>query len=667
MRPKRKKYVLVRRQPAVHSHLHLRNGWVNGLSICGVVVAIVGILSIFVVFFFVLLQPCTHDSQCMSDNPCTVDTCEANFCKHTSLRDCCNSDVDCRETPCHETFCNVNLNLCTARQKQNGTACNDKNSCTVNDRCLGGLCVGNMLTCDLNQCLNGECHKDRGCIYTKKEDDTPCSDNNLCTVGDKCFRGMCTSGIPKMCGHLDNQCNTGVCDAGTGGCIEMPRENGLMCSNDAICEENSVCTDGICVGGEKMCFDNNPCTVDKCVPDIGCMIQYNFTNGMCAPGCTSDEHCPTSFICHDGTCLNVPISEKHITVRFIDYELVSCSTIYEQGHRLVMSFVMDAEADMLGNDKYYRIVHEKTDITTSTPQPLGFINEVLTLDTNIISADMSRSAFSMQTACQIVTENNCNTIFADKTYKFDLKIAHCMNITAEPYQNCIDPNMHVQASVMVSVSDCNPLAVRQTIIVYGKGVLYFENTKYVGTNESNVAVIGIHYGNSYANKRIIAGIETDVYNNSNFIAMLHSVRLCVVNPHHRYSHCVTDESDPNCPYHGCYWSFDNPLSLTYDLMEYGHMTAMAESDQFDAFACYGDNDYLSEDKCELEKCSTKRWPYAMDDGISFTLKWIEAHVGTVSGQKIVVDMVYRITGCLPTLQAAHEELHKVTAIKIPTL
>ena len=59
------------------------------------------------------------------------------------------------------------------------------------------------------------------CKIRYRQNGDPCDDGDLCTVNDTCDNGTC-SGAVKDCSSLDDQCNLGACDPGTGNCIQNP-------------------------------------------------------------------------------------------------------------------------------------------------------------------------------------------------------------------------------------------------------------------------------------------------------------------------------------------------------------------------------------------------------------------------------------------------------------
>ena len=115
-----------------------------------------------------------------------------------------------------------------------GALCNDKNACTVNDRCLAGVCVGALATdgmpcTDDNQCTVADMCVKGACRGTAVIDGTSCTDGDPCTEPDTCRMGLCTSGSPVSCDDGD-QCTTDRCVEGDG-CHHDPL---LMCPDASI-------------------------------------------------------------------------------------------------------------------------------------------------------------------------------------------------------------------------------------------------------------------------------------------------------------------------------------------------------------------------------------------------------------------------------------------------
>jgi hypothetical protein len=77
-----------------------------------------------------------------------------------------------------------------------GTACDDGNACTTNDRCASGTCVsgGDQSCPDPGVCAVGRCDPLLGCASDPLPDGTPCDDGDRCTKRDACSGGVCGTG-----------------------------------------------------------------------------------------------------------------------------------------------------------------------------------------------------------------------------------------------------------------------------------------------------------------------------------------------------------------------------------------------------------------------------------------------------------------------------------------
>ncbi len=618
------------------------------LQIIAIVFCALMSIGIIIALIFIVLHPCTNDSQCARENTCTLDYCDT-FCHHDWIEGCCFDDPDCEIVDCHNSVCDKGT--CRVIQVVNNTACNDHSLCTVNDRCVGGMCSGNALNCNVNSCAEATCDSGIGCLYTSKDDGTTCDDANLCTIGDVCYSGLCASGVNKDCSNLDGVCTVGVCDLTTGDCISANRDDETVCDDLAECSVNDQCVSGVCQGTINSCDDNNPCSVNLCVAGVGCMIQYQYDlNNTCQPGCTDDASCPSSFICHDGTCINVP-TDSNIDVRFLDYTIENCTGVDE--HRLIMSFTMDADTVSIAGTEYYQIVKETTDLTTSTTQSLGFIDDVLNLNSAVIETNRSRTAFALTTACQVVDVSNCATIFKDKNYDFDAKILSCENIS--PIANCIDGNLHVQAHIPVSMSDCSMFPQSSVVTVYGEANAYFLNKMITKSGEIDIS--------NNPSERLYIALNTTVLNNVNFVAHNYYITVCQPKEDHQHSHCVTGEPGEPCPIFGCYnWdnynSFDSPIQNQLSIMELGYFTALAESvvDVDGAFPSYSYH-ATQHERCQAEQKTT--WDKPGDDGFSIAPNYFKP-VGLVR-TVLVFDMIYRVTGCDTNVLRSTEQ-HQLSTI-----
>ncbi|MCK9419797.1 MAG: hypothetical protein M0R70_10510 [Nitrospirae bacterium] len=176
-----------------------------------------------------------YDISCCNDNnACTIDTCNtATGCVYTPIVcndnnactiDTCNPSVGCVYTPivcndnnaCTDDFCDPQTGACI--HTNNMAVCNDNKLCTENDICSNGVCKGKAKNCnDNNICTSDFCNATTGaCIHMNNT--ALCTDNNACTLSDRCAGGVCVPGTSKNCND-NNICTTDTCDTATGACL----------------------------------------------------------------------------------------------------------------------------------------------------------------------------------------------------------------------------------------------------------------------------------------------------------------------------------------------------------------------------------------------------------------------------------------------------------------
>jgi hypothetical protein len=282
---------------------------------------------------------------CDDDNPCTTDSCDPDIgCLHTPNQDSCDDGNPCSlGDHCSNSLCLYDeikvcddSNLCTDDScgpdgeclfALNSAPCDDADLCTTGDQCKLGACEPtDALPCDDgNLCTDDSCNPLTGCTYDFN--DSQCSDDNVCTVGDHCAEGWCAAGSVQDCDD-GSPCTKDSCDA-TDGC-QYEAFSG-PCSNGNPCSLGDTCTNGICFPGNLTldCDDGNLCTDDHCEAWVGCVNTNNTlpcddglqctvgdkcTAGACVPGqqeavCNDDNGC-TDDSCDDVKgCLYVPNSE----------------------------------------------------------------------------------------------------------------------------------------------------------------------------------------------------------------------------------------------------------------------------------------------------------------------------------------------------------------------
>ena len=208
----------------------------------------------------------TNATQCvtldlLAATPCSnLDVCEIGNCNDSGQ--CIGSgEVGCDDgNPCTDDVCDANSGACIGIP--NTKSCDDKNRCTVMDRCVSGTCQGSApRDCDDgNACTADSCNPDTGCVREKKT----CSDSDPCTVDNRCdpVSGECYF-PPRDCSDND-PCTADSCES-NGRCRHTP----LDCDDDDACTADS-CAEGQCEHGPIDCDDGDPCTTDSCDSASGC-------------------------------------------------------------------------------------------------------------------------------------------------------------------------------------------------------------------------------------------------------------------------------------------------------------------------------------------------------------------------------------------------------------
>ncbi len=268
-------------------------------------------------------DPCTLADQCI-DGECigTPANCECQVnedCGALEDGDLCNGTLVCDTSAlpyqcvvnpetvvtcpepdgdnafCLKAACEPATGQCSFVPDHEGFLCDNADACTVNDKCVDGVCGGGSpVNCnDGNPCTDDVCNSEQGCVHT--DNDAPCNDGDICTTNDVCSESECVGGAALDCddGDLCNGAET--CDSGKGCVAGKP----LDCDDDNACNGVETCDPEIgCVDGLALdCDDGNPCTGDTCGAEVGC-IHTNLVGTPCDDGslCTEGE------VCSEGLC-----------------------------------------------------------------------------------------------------------------------------------------------------------------------------------------------------------------------------------------------------------------------------------------------------------------------------------------------------------------------------
>jgi len=279
--------------------------------------------------------PCDDGDACTGD-----DTCQDGACVGSSGTTCDDGNA------CTDDSCDTGTGTCV-HTPTTGGACDDGSVCTQTDVCDAGTCVGgNPLVCaDSDVCTDDTCDSIVGCVFAPNTGNS-CDDGKSCTVDDACDAGACvgvTDGgacddgnacttdacdTNDQCTNDPVDCDDGVfctadsCDTGTG-CLNDPVvQEGVSCDDGDVCTPTSVCQTGSCVATSTCsdgdactvdtctatgcdnsvpvdCSDGNPCTVDQCDSLTGCANPLLDDDTPCDDG----DDCTSVSACQAGTCL----------------------------------------------------------------------------------------------------------------------------------------------------------------------------------------------------------------------------------------------------------------------------------------------------------------------------------------------------------------------------
>jgi hypothetical protein len=217
--------------------------------------------------------------RCDDENPCTIDTCDAE-------------------------------GACVYEPAPEYTSCDDGNYCSGYEYCDGfGNCISNgPLYCggDGNPCTIDSCDPILGCMYEPGPAGAPCDDFSSCTTDDACDangycvgRSLCDDGLP---------CTDDIADPGNAcACTHVMSFPGTQCDDGIPCTVNTTC-DGTgsgasaCTGGQSTCDDGNPCTDDACDAVLGCVHTNN------SSACDDFNACTGVDRCAGGSCQHIPVT-----------------------------------------------------------------------------------------------------------------------------------------------------------------------------------------------------------------------------------------------------------------------------------------------------------------------------------------------------------------------
>jgi len=205
---------------------------------------------------------------CDDGIPCTEDSWDGQGgCRHFLRPGFCLIDGTCHgegavdpSQPCQR--CRTLYSNTAWTPTLEGGECDDGQSCTRDDRCLEGVCVGIPYSCDDGRsCTVDACLGTGECQHVLEP--------GWCLVWGQCF----AANAP------DPTEGCRVCDPGTTAEDFTPREDGWSCDDGNACTDGDQCIDGVCTGVGQDCNDGLPCTADSCDGQGQCL--HALREGWC--------------------------------------------------------------------------------------------------------------------------------------------------------------------------------------------------------------------------------------------------------------------------------------------------------------------------------------------------------------------------------------------------
>lgn len=133
-------------------------------------------------------------TECDDEDPCTRnDVCNG---KGT----CAGTAYDCPSQPCRTAIGCDGAGGCLYQDATPGDACDDADPCTADDVCdASGACAGTPFACESTPCATARC-ADGGCAFDPVPEGTSCDDRDPCTLDDACDgQGTCIGTPDPIC------------------------------------------------------------------------------------------------------------------------------------------------------------------------------------------------------------------------------------------------------------------------------------------------------------------------------------------------------------------------------------------------------------------------------------------------------------------------------------
>ena len=556
-------------------------------------------LSLFccALFLFLLLDVRCDPKACDDGDPCTVNSC-LGLCFTERIEGCCQTSSDCGSKICHQAVCVQNQ--CQHNPYLDSTVCDDQNACTLADVCSGGVCVGAALNCSLSSCMATSCDPLLGCVSTTQVDGTPCEHDNLCAQTKTCHGGTCVASDALDCTHMDDQCGVGDCVDGK--CVKVPSPDRTLCDDGLHCSIGDSCLNGQCLGRERICSDNDPCTLNTCVESINSCasvpLQLVRAN-VCEVSCEIDSDClhpysdwgfTDNIQCRDGSCVEIA-SDPSLAFRFLEYEMEPCPGA--NWYRMAMFFAIDTAVQMYDEETRYRVAYQESDFHGSFP--VGFPYDVDDIQ-SFPNQERGFTTFTMHTECRDLSVNCFQ--FVNRYYAFVVQMSDCVH-SGSIWQHCVPNAVTAGVFFNLSVVDC-PVDNYYSVEAQIEGELTVQNPS-VRLHEIVTLRLTVTEG---------------------FEPWMTDIRMCVAKVGNLEA-CVLNNSTQACPNTGCYGWGDREseaLEFSMDLMQGGQTTAAAAVASNHFATCRHHENYDKSDKCQYPDLA----PDCDTDGFSVGLDAVDS-------------------------------------------
>jgi len=250
-------------------------------------------------------QECIQDSGCADDDVCNgIERCDATVCVASAAIPCNDGD-SCTHDDCDPTIgCSHREELCPTdcTGLLNGDRCVDGSVCTVSDSCNGGVCVpGAPRECvDVDECTAAVCDPLFGCLYTEVVVSPPCASD-------------CSGGVADFtrCTGDDNPCTIDACLPSVDFSVDKCVDNLLLsrqCADDDVCNGVEWCSPvlGCQANAPLDCDDDDACNgLETCDPSTGCQSGTPLVDGE---PCDDGRDCTGGDLCAAEACSGTPLT-----------------------------------------------------------------------------------------------------------------------------------------------------------------------------------------------------------------------------------------------------------------------------------------------------------------------------------------------------------------------